>query len=54
MINKVMIRNLTSIGSNSTYISKMFNLARNLVAHCVKNHILTDALGAPKDDNSVL
>ena len=40
LIDKDMLRYLTSIGSKNTDIDKIFNVGRNLVARCVKFHVL--------------
>ena len=43
MINKDMLRRLTSIGSKSTDVTKILNVGRNLVARCTKFQGLADA-----------
>ena len=40
LIDKDMLRYLTSIGSKNTRIAKILNACINLVAHCVKVHVL--------------
>ena len=42
IMNKDMLMHLMSIGSNNTDVTKIINAGRNLVAHCVKFHGLTD------------
>ena len=53
MINKEMLKHLTSIGSNNTDIYKEFNADKNLLAHCTKHHGLACSLTEPEDDNVI-
>ena len=54
LINKDLLSHLISIRSKNTDIAKTFNVARHLVACCVKFRGFTDVLREPEDDNEIM
>ena len=53
MMNKGVLRNLMSIVSKNTDITKIFNVGRNLAVRCIKFQGLTDIPIDPEDYNEI-